>query len=426
MNRKHLYLIFLLAFSLLFFSGCWDQSEIENLAIVRGMAIDYLPDRKAPYLVTLAVKRPAAIGGEGSGDGGGSEPIAFYSGVGASVDLAVQQATFAIPRRLFLSHTDVILVGEEAAKQGVHGILDFVIRNPQVRLSAFLLVTEGMAHHVLMVPERLETSAPEELIGMIQQAKETSETNPREVFHFLRQMSTPGMDPYATVVKASPVLEEVIPELQTGEGQRQEAEQEGEGQESNGGGNSGGQAEQEKILMMDGTAVFRGDRLAGFLSHIEARGFLWLTGEVVRGIIAVDDPVHSPHIVSLFISRTQTKVTPVVQNGNISFRVEIQAEGDIMSQTSEADLSTPEAIEKLNSAKSGAIKQEIEKAMERLQELETDIVGFGKMLNQRHPETYREVADRWPEVFSQIELDIHVTANIRRTGQHSHPTRVNR
>jgi spore germination protein KC len=414
MNRERIFLAALFSLLLLFSAGCWDQAEIEDLAIVRGVAIDYLPGRRAPYLVTLAVKRPAAIGGEEGGDGG--KPLEIYSGLGASIDLAVQQATFSLSRRLFLSHSELIVIGEEAAKQGVHGIMDFAIRNPQVRLNAFVLVTPGMGHEIFTVPERLKISAPEELLGLIRQADETSESDPQEVFTFLRQMATPGQDPYTAVVQASPKLEDEIPQLQP-----EETGGQGEKQEGNGGG-----GEQEKILTLDGMAVFRGDKMAGILNYIEARGVLWLRGEIVRSIIAVDDPEHPHHIVNLLITRSQTKVTPVVENGHISFRVEIEAEGDIMSQTSQVDLSTPEMLKILNSAQSGAIKEEIKRTMERLQELETDVVGFGKLLNIRHPETFREVADRWPEVFSQIELDIHVTANIRRTGQHSHPTRVNR
>ncbi|MDW7651887.1 MAG: Ger(x)C family spore germination protein [Bacillota bacterium] len=428
MNKRRIFFLVVLCVLLIFTGGCWDQDEVETLAIVRGMAIDYLPGRRAPYLVTLAVERPAATGGEsGSGEG---EPTVLYSGVGASIDLAIQQASFSLSRRIFLSHNELLVIGEEAAKEGLSPIMDFVIRNPQVRLNAFVLIAPGIAQEVLAVTERLEGTISSELLGMIQQANESSETDPQEVYHVLRQMATPGQDAHTVAVMVGPLLEDELKELNPEKKGGGEGGQSGGGGESSGGSgggeSGGGQEEPEQILSMDGMAVFRGDKLAGIINHIEARGVLWLTGGTIRGVITVHDPVRPGHHVNLLISRSETKVTPVIKDGRISFHVEVEAEGDIASQTSFVDLSTPEMIVKLNSAKAGAIKVEMEKALSILQELETDVVGFGKILNQKDPETFRKVADRWPEVFSKLDVEIHVEANIRRTGQHSHPTRVNR
>ncbi len=142
--------------------------------------------------------------------------------------------------------------------------------------------------------------------------------------------------------------------------------------------------------------------------------------------MTVDDPVHPEQTVTLSLTHSQTKITPSVQGGHISFRVEVEAEGDLISQSNLADLSTPEMIEKLNSAKAGAIKAEIEKALQKMRRLETDVVGFGALLKRREPEIFREVADRWPEIFVQIPVEIHVKANIRRTGLQTKPARISR
>ncbi len=106
--------------------------------------------------------------------------------------------------------------------------------------------------------------------------------------------------------------------------------------------------------------------------------------------------------------------------------MEVEAEGNLISQSSLADLSTPEMIEKLNSAKAGAIKAEMEKALQKMRQLETDVVGFGALLKRSEPKIFREVADRWPEIFVQIPVEIHVKANIRRTGMQTNPARITR
>ncbi|MCW3489295.1 Ger(x)C family spore germination protein [Dethiobacter alkaliphilus] len=415
----------ILLLTLPLFAGCWDQVEIEDLAVVRAIGLDYLPGRQSPYLVTLAIKRPAGIEED---PGGGGEPTIIYSGVGASVDLAIQQATKTMSKTLFLAHAEVYLIGEEAAKAGVSHFLDFIIRNPQARLNGFMLVTEGMAHDALQLTERMEESISEEILSLIFTSQETSETEVDEVFIFLRQMSTPGKDPHAgaLTVKA-PLAEQINNEVgpddnnDNGQEENEEEEQDNGNGEENDAGN-----QEDDVHALEGIAVFAGDKLADILSYPESRGILWLTGNMRRGIMAVNDPVHPEHIVSILIARTETKITPVVENGEFSFRIEVDTEGDLESQSSETDLSKPEEIEKLNDALAGVIKEEMEKTLRRLQELQTDVMGLGMRLNRRHPQLYQEVADRWPEEFSKVNVDIHVEANIRRTGQHSHTTRVNR
>ena len=420
MSYKSSILVALLIFSLIFSGGCWDQVEIENLAIIRAIAVDYLPGRPAPYLVTLAVKRPAAMGPQ-EGGGGGGEQIALYAGVGASIELAIKQATLHIPRRIYLAHNDLVIVGEQLASHGLLPVLDFVIRNPEMRLSAFLLVAAETGWEILHTAARKEKSITEEIHGLLDQARETSETQPEPVFRFLRKMTTLGEEAHTVVIIAKPLPGDKLPELKIQGAEAGEAEG-GQG----GGDNEGGGAKQEKSLALDGMAVFRGDRLAGILDRREARGKLWLSGQTARGVMAVDDPVHPEQTVTLSLTRSQTKLTPSVQDGRISFRVEVEAEGDLISQSSQADLTTPEMIKKLNSAMSGAIKAEMEKALQKMRQLETDVVGFGALLNRRKPKLFREMAERWPETFAQLPVEIQVKANIRRTGMQSKPARITR
>jgi spore germination protein KC len=429
MSNKRRLMSYVLILFVTLSPGCWDHTEIQNLAVVRAMGVDYLPGRDAPYLVTMAVKRPAGIGAEGGG--GDSEPTELFTGVGATIDLAVQQASYSIASRVFLAHTEVFIVGEEMARQGVGHVADFIVRNVEARLNAHFIVADGLAHDFLGISERLESSISEEILGLIEQAEETSESSPQELMRFLRQMATPGQDAHAALLTKGPGLSNILPELQQGEqgqgggnGGEGDGGEEG-GQDGSGGGGSGGGGNEE-VLILAGVAVFRGDRLAALLNPVETRGVLWLRGEINRGTIAVKDPVHPEESLSLLISRSQTRITPVVRDGMFYFRVEVEVEGDILSQVSRADLATPENLKTINSAKAGLIKEEMEKALQRLQELETDIIGFGTLLNRRHHRVYREIADRWPQEFGQLKVEIHVEANIRRTGQHSAPVRVNR
>jgi spore germination protein KC len=406
--------------------GCWDREEIEDLAIVRALAVDYLGGgRLAPFLVTLSVIRPQDIasgGSDGGGGGGGGSAVRLYLGTGATIDLAIQQASFGLARRIFLSHNELVLVGEEAARQGIFNITDFIMRNQEMRLTNQILIVPGLAHDVLEVQERLESSVADEILGLIKQAQETSEADPQQTFVLMRRLSSPGIEAYAPLLKVSPSMVETIPELLDPQ------KQQGGGGDSGQGGGGGPPEERipEEVLHLTGTAVFRGDTLAGYLNHIETRGFLWLTGGTTRGVITLHDPLDPDRHVNTSIIRSFVTITPQVRDGRISFRVEIEEEGDIISQTGLTDLATPEMIRLLNSAKAAAIKVEIEKALARLQEMGTDIVGFGAALRRKDYKTWQKVGEQWPEIFRDLEIEVHVNAHIRRTGLLSRPVRPTR
>lgn len=399
------------------FSGCWDRVEINELAIIRAIAVDYLPGEKEPYLVTLVVIRPEEVVSGTEGGGAGSSPTRFFSGSGATLNMAVQKAGYSLSRRIFLPHNQLVLVGEEAARQGLFHITDFILRNNQLRLTNIILVVQGLAHEAVHTQERLENSVIEEILGMIDQVRFHGDTSPQETYKIIKQLASPGICPHTAVLRVAPSLEKTISGLE----KELADNQEGGGNNGQGGGQSGELPDPEKTLIMDGLAVFCDDRLAGYLDVAETRGFMFLAGRNPRSVVMVTDPVNPREKVSLQITRSRTKIIPQVNDGRISFRVEVEEEGNLLSQATHDNLSSLEMLDKLASAKAGVIKAEMEKALRRLQQLQADIVGFGEQLNRSNPEVFRSLAKDWKKVFSEVDVEIHVTAYIRRTGQFSHP-----
>ncbi|HZK24143.1 MAG TPA: Ger(x)C family spore germination protein [Oscillospiraceae bacterium] len=416
--KKQLTILCLLLFCLsLFTAGCWDQIEVEELALVRAIAIDYQPGRRSPYLVTFAISLPSDVAGGEGGGGGGGEPTQLFSGVGASMDLALHQASLNLSRQLFLSHASVILIGEEMAKHGLAHVFDFIIRNPQVRLNAYLLYTNGFAQQMLTTTERLEIGITEEIIGMIEQARFISETEPLPAYKFLQKVVTPGQAAYTALLQKGSPLEEIIPGLQ--------GEQKPGGQEESSGGSDssegGGGEKAKEVLTLAGLAAFRNQKLAGLMNAQETRGFLWFLGKTSRTYLAISDPQKPKEIITLHVSRAETKIKPQIKNGQLSFSVEVVTEGDIRSQTSTTKINTPEMMKKVNSANAAVIKQEMEKALHRMQQLQTDLVGFGSILNRHEPKLFSRLQDNWPEEFSKLKVEIVVTSDVRRAGMQANP-----
>jgi spore germination protein KC len=411
-------LLLFLAAVLLLPAGCWSRIEVDKLAIVRCLAIDYLPQANEPYLVTLSVARPAATpAGDGGRGGGGGGATQVFSGTGTSMDLALQNASLSAPRHAYFTHNEVVLIGENIAKRGLQETVDLVMRFHQLRLTNFLLLVPGLAHDVLLASGRLEAALPQEVLGLLEQARLSSESDPLEIYHILRQAVTEGQEAHLAVLRLAPPPEQALPEIA--------AEKQPPGGQGGGAGAGAGQQEgaapPPEVLNMDGTAVFRDEKLAGFLTPQETRGYLLLAGRAKRGQLSVPDPLAPDKQVILGISRGKSKITPRLEAGRLSFLVEAELEGDILSQESRTNLSTPEMLEKLGTAKADALKKEMEQTLRRLQEMEADIIGFGTILRRRNPQAFRALAGRWPQVFRTLQVEIRVKAHIRRTGLLSRP-----
>ena len=409
---------FLLIIALAFFSaGCWDQSEVEQLALVRAIAIDYLPEHEAPYLVTLAVNLPRNIAG-GEGGSGNADPTQLFTGVGASVELALEQISYSLPRRIYLAHTELLIVSQDLAKNHLSKVLDFVMRHPEIRASTYLMVSTGLAQKALTTSERIETTVSEEILGIVRHAEKTRATAAQQLFEFARDIANPGQEAYTSLLMVGPPLEKVLPELKE---ENQPGGQAENGEGSAGGGGGGGGEELEEILTLAGLAVFKEKKMVGIMDAIDTRGFLWFLGGTGQTVIEVHDPVDPKSTVDILVYRINSKLTPVIENNKVSFRAEVEVEGDIRSWGIEIDFVTSEMVKKLNSGMAGVIKADMEKALSKMQELQADLVGFGAMLNRKDKKTFNRLQNRWGEVFSTLKVDITVKASIRRTGQHVRP-----
>lgn len=145
--------ILLVCVNLILLSGCWDRTEVNDLALIVGLGIDQKKDGKIMITVELIAPKAAGggqmLGGGGGDGGGGGRGKIVRSGTGATVADAISNLQEKLPRRVFWGHTKVIVFGERAARAGIRQHLDFLSRNPQARLRSNVLVSKGTAKSVL-------------------------------------------------------------------------------------------------------------------------------------------------------------------------------------------------------------------------------------------------------------------------------------
>lgn len=388
----------------LLLSGCWDRIEVNDLAIVHGLALD--KGENGELEVTASIAVPAQITPPGA-PGGASQgpPATNKSATGRTFYEAHERLQKMLSRQLFWAHNAVILVGEDLAREGVSNVLDFFTRDSQPRLSAVFAVTEGRAKDVLATTLPIELNVP----SGIQEIERLRVVPFITLRSFLTMLLNEGREPYAGLVH---VTSTGAPEPGSiGAPQSQ----------------PGGSAQQGPLQpSIQGVAVFKGGRLVSTLSPEEMQGLLWINGEY--NIVSVDVPIgRKDKWVSLSVIRQSRKLIPRVEDGRIVMRLEVHAQTTLIDNQAGVDADEPTVIGLLEMALERTIEQSIRLTLQKVQNhARSDIFGFGAAVRRAMPGVWSQVKGSWDEIFPDIPVEVHVDARILRTGLSSRSVTIPR
>jgi spore germination protein KC len=376
----------MLAFSICSFTilltGCWDRVEINDLALVLATGLDKTDDDKIELSVQLAI--PKAMGGGQGMSGGGGKTTTVEKATGETIFEAMSRLQEKVPRRIFLGHNQVIIIGEKLAEEGIQKHIDFFARHPDPRIEAFTFVTDGKAIDALKVIPDLERSSAEIA---------------RELANFKVGLSVTVKDLLQMI--SSEAGATALPWI--------EVEQEPEGK--------GG-------LRVNGTAVFKRDKMVGRIDDKVTRGVLWLRNEIELSAVTFK-PEGAEDQISFNLLRSRTELIPKIENGNWKMIVKIVTEDDVVENETKLNLMNLKIVKKLEKQLAEDIDKRIRLTFEQIQkEMEADIFGFADAFHRQYPDQWSEVKDQWNEKFPEIKVEIKSKAYIRRSGMSTSPQGV--
>lgn len=368
-------------------SGCWSRVEVNDLAIVSMMAVDQTEEGKLKLWLHVVV--PSQAGGTVSKFGGAqASPFITLSAEGASVLEASRWIQTQLPRRLYWAHMRVILLGEPLARNGIRHVLDFLTRHREIRLTDYLLMVKGDVSELMTTQVDLELF-PSEYLREIANSDIGLEVT---IGDFMRMLGAEGEDPIMAMAEVVP------PPPGAPEGQK-------------------------SALRETGTALFRGDKLAGVMDPHITRGLLWLRGEVKSGVVTVEVP-GTPGQVTMESLRSFVRRTARVESGRVVVHVKARTEVDISEDSSGLDLWHSRSLARIDAQLSRAIKGRMEGALEIMRELEVDPAGLGKVIHQQAPGAWKMLPKGTERTYlERIKVTLEVDGRVRRSGLSSSPRR---
>lgn len=381
--------------SLLLLTSCWDSRELNNLGIVIGMGMDKVPDSD-DYRLTFQVVNPSATSMT-PGSSAGQPSITIYSASDRTMIGAFAKTSKIAARQLFFAHTQVFVIGESIAREGIDGIFDVFERTHELRVTTNVLVSRDSDAATLMkVLLPIETLPA---VGIEKRNKNTSdrlgESKSVNVFDMIKGMGEEG----GMVISGARII-----------GDAEEAAKKSGLEET----------KVKALISMSGLGVFKKGVLLGWLDGAKARGTLWIQNKLKETIINVDsDQLKDSIAISILHSKTNIKAD--LHNGKATLYVDVKESGEINEARSFVELSKREVIDQLQKEAAQQTKKEITEALQAAQSMKCDIFEFGNELKRTNPKAWDSVKDDWESVFAQADLDVSVEAFIRNVGMRLNP-----
>lgn len=393
--RKNMASMILLLSIILLITGCWNRKELNELAIAVAAGVDKEGDR---YRLTVQVVDPAQVAAQ-KGKSVGA-PSTLYTTQGDSVFEAARRLTQISPRKIYFSHLRIFLIGESLARQGIGETLDFLFRDHGFRSDFYLVVAKGTsALETLKIMTPLEPVPANKLFSSL----ETSEQNwspsiAITLDELIDNLASTGQSPVLTAL-------EITGDPKIGEGRKNISS-----------------IDTPTQLKFSGLAAFHKDKLIGWLSEQESRGYHGIHGGVKSTVMFVRCPDNGKVVIEFL--RSKTKVKGKVVDGRPQIDIQVTAEGNVgAAGCKNLDLTDPSTVPDLEKKIEEKLIEFIEVTIEKAKtEFKTDIFGFGEAVRRDNPQAWKTLKKNWnDEYFTGLPVNIKTDFIIRRIGMITNP-----
>jgi len=320
------------------------------------------------------------MGGEKGGGGGSTESGVGETGeVDGTVVTTIEASTIlegvnllntAIARTISLTHAKMLVFSEEFARKGVGEYLAPMMRYRETRRIMHVVVCRGKAEDFIKTNKSTIGASATKSIELMATQSVNSGLFSRETFidFYDGMISTyrNSIAAYAGVnefnnldesnKKTNPPLETLY-DFRPGELPRR------------------GAAKREFF----GTAVFKGDKMVGYLNSHETRYHQMITGQLERAIVSVED-INEPGTAIILDERMARK--PIIkvrfENEKPIVDVKLSIEADLGAIQSRINYDSLERIDELNKLLEKRIGNGVKETIKKAQkEFKSDIFGFG-------------------------------------------------
>ena len=381
-------IIISLIFLMLILSGCWSKRELSELALVAAFGIDYIDDE---FAISVQVIDPSQVSSKQPS--GGKSPVVTYHANGKTVFEAVRKILALSPRKLYFAHLQLVVIGEELAKNGLRDTVDFLARDQEIRNDFTLIVSQqATAKDVLNVLTPIEKVPANRMLNSLKVTQDAwGSTLEVDIEDLVTDL---GVSNQYSVLSAIEVLGDKSLGIDQTNVDR---------------------IETPVKLKFTGLAIFNEDKLVGYMDEYDSKSFNYLNDKIKSTIEIISCP--SDGELTTEITQSNTKTKGIVKDGKPIINVSIDIVQNVAEVKCDIDLTELKTIDWINRQTEEHIKKNLDKVLNTLQEnYRADILGFGEAIHRTDPKLWKDINNDWEEIYPGVEVNVKVNANTQGLG----------
>lgn len=356
-------------------NGCTKVNQLHERLIVQGIGVDVIEDG---YEITLHVFDDINTGIDES------EKIEVITGKGESVLDAFTNVSLKTGREPLYSQNLILVIGLDAAKAGIENIIDFFIRYYEARPGVSIFVAQSSAKSIMTSKYNDQPITAMKISALAGSGDINAKLLESNVVNVTNNL-------YGNLTDVS------IMSIRS--------------ENTNDGDN----------IIADATAVFRGDKLVGFLDDIHTRGMLLINGNINGGTFSVD--VDDKTKATLMFNKVKSDFNVITEGDNLKIISNIDVTADLYSLDSSVKTKYPgEYLEEIENVAKVKLTKECEDTINSaVMGLGSDVFNFGKITRLHEPNYFKTIDENWHSIMKETEYEINLNVSINKIGQEMNP-----
>lgn len=344
---KKLLLLIIIIFSL---TGCYDNIELTDLAIISGIGIDYEDDKyKVTYEILSNTKTLENTTLKSN----------TVTGSGKSISEAFINASYKTGNKAYFAHLKIVVLGEEVVNGHIEGITDYLLRDINIRDEFKVVVAkdttpaEILKHNTENLPV-----VSEFLMKLLQNEKYNDNLVIDQNFEdIVKKLSSENYDVILNTITIK-----------------------------------------NKDIAMDNSIILKSTNYQTTLSKKDSSLYNMLT----TNTLAIDfEKKYDDKVFTINVNNSDTSIE--VTKDKIKISTELEAE--VLENNPKFDLKDEDTYTKLNKDFEKVIKKDIEEFIKLLQKEECDILGFQEIYYKK---TRKDNKDLWLTSDVEVKVDLKI------------------
>jgi len=358
--------------------GCWNSKDIQNMAYVTTLGIDYEDGKFKSYAQILNFTNVAK---SENAEIGKPVPIWVGTGEGRTVTESLTTMYSTSQLRVFWGHMKSLVLTERTMKHGMMEIYEMMNRYREIRYNILLYGTKESLKDVLTQKSILNLSPLESIIDSPQQIySQRSFILPVYGYKIIAQMNEEtGLA--------------MIPSLEIESKSWYE------------------DTEHRPMFRINGAYFFQNKEYRGHLTEDELKGTRWIQRQLERSPINIPD--QGRPIASLILVKPHLYIKPVIENKKVRYKIRVS----INAYIDELIKDTPQkTMEKMASI---AVENEIKRSYKNGLQKKADVFLLDEKFYRKYPKKWHELHRSRPFILEEDSIkSVDVRVKIDSSGKY--------